>query len=246
MSSLRISNLSVSIEGKQIISNLNLTLQKGKVHVLMGPNGSGKSSLANTLMGHPKYQVQKGKVMFKGKNILELSATQRAKLGIFLAFQHPLEIPGVTLANFLRTAYNTTHKEKLSPIAFRKKVNDLCKKLKLPETFLERYLNEGFSGGEKKKAETLQMMLLSPEVIILDETDSGLDVDSLKVVSKGVKSLLTSDITVLIITHYQRILQYLTPDYVHVMSGGRVVKEGGKELVNQIEEHGYEEIGNEV
>lgn len=239
---LVIQNLHVSVEGTKILRNLNLTVAVGKIHVLMGPNGSGKSTLANTLMGHPKYQVTQGKIIFEGKNIVRFEADKRAKLGIFLAFQYPLEIPGVSLSNFLRTAYNSTHNEKVSPLKFGERLKDLAKKLKIEEAFLDRYLNEGFSGGEKKKAEILQMSVLEPKIAILDETDSGLDIDALKIVARGVKECLSPTTGVLLITHYQRILNYLETDYVHILSRGKIVKEGGPELVKEIEEKGFTEF----
>ncbi|MEN6481293.1 MAG: Fe-S cluster assembly ATPase SufC [Anaerolineaceae bacterium] len=246
MSELIIRDLHVSIEGKEIIKGLNLTLPKGEVHAIMGPNGTGKSTLAYTLMGHPSYEVTSGEVIFKGKNILELKPDVRSRMGIFLAFQYPVSIPGVTVANFLRSALNARRRaenpeDKGVPIPeFRKIIKEKMELLKMDPSFAGRYLNEGFSGGEKKRAEILQMAVLKPEIAVLDETDSGLDIDALKVVSEGVNALRGSEIGVLVITHYQRILNYIQPDVVHVMMDGRIVESGGRELALHLEEHGYE------
>jgi len=246
MSELIIRDLHVSIEGKEIIKGLNLTLPKGEVHAIMGPNGTGKSTLAYTLMGHPSYEVTSGEVIFKGKNILGLKPDVRSRMGIFLAFQYPVSIPGVTVANFLRSALNARRRaenpeDKGVPIPeFRKIIKEKMELLKMDPSFAGRYLNEGFSGGEKKRAEILQMAVLKPEIAVLDETDSGLDIDALKVVSEGVNALRGSEIGVLVITHYQRILNYIQPDVVHVMMDGRIVESGGRELALHLEEHGYE------
>lgn len=246
MSELIIRDLHVSIEGKEIIKGLNLTLPKGEVHAIMGPNGTGKSTLAYTLMGHPSYEVTSGEVIFKGKNILALKPDVRSRMGIFLAFQYPVSIPGVTVANFLRSALNARRRaenpeDKGVPIPeFRKIIKEQMELLKMDPSFAGRYLNEGFSGGEKKRAEILQMAVLKPEIAVLDETDSGLDIDALKVVSEGVNALRGSEIGVLVITHYQRILNYIQPDMVHVMMDGRIVESGGRELALHLEEHGYE------
>ncbi|MEO8355754.1 MAG: Fe-S cluster assembly ATPase SufC [Chloroflexota bacterium] len=246
MSQLEIKNLHVSIEGKEILNGLDLTIEQGKVHAIMGPNGTGKSTLAYTLMGHPSYTVTEGEVFFKGQNVLELEPDERSRLGIFLAFQYPVSIPGVTVANFLRTAINSRRRavnpeDKGMPIPeFRKLLKEKMAMLKMDQTFAGRYLNEGFSGGEKKRAEILQMATLTPEIAILDETDSGLDIDALRIVSEGVNTLMNRDLGVLVITHYQRLLNYIKPDYVHVMLGGRIVESGGPELALHLEEKGYE------
>jgi Fe-S cluster assembly ATP-binding protein len=246
MSQLEIRNLYVSIEGKEILKDFNLTIKQGEVHAIMGPNGTGKSTLAYTLMGHPSYTVTAGEVWFKGVNILELKADERSRLGLFLAFQYPIAIPGVTVANFLRTALNARRRannieDKGMPIPeFRKLLREHMELLKMDPSFAGRYLNEGFSGGEKKRAEILQMATLRPEIAILDETDSGLDIDALRVVSEGVNALRGEDLGVLVITHYNRILNYIQPDFVHVMMDGRIVESGGSELALHLEEHGYE------
>ena len=246
MADLEFRDLYVSIEGKEIIKGLSLNISKGEVHAIMGPNGTGKSTLSNTLMGHPSYQITGGDILFEGKSILGLKSDERSRLGLFLAFQYPVAIPGVTLANFLRTALNArrrveNHEDKGMPILeFRKLLKEKMEFLKMDSSFAGRYLNDGFSGGEKKRAEILQMAVLKPKIAVLDETDSGLDIDALKVVSEGVNSLRGTDLGVLIITHYNRILKYITPDYVHVMIGGRIVESGGPELALTLEEHGYE------
>jgi Fe-S cluster assembly ATP-binding protein len=248
MSQLEVRNLHVSIEGNEILKGLDLTVEQGKVQAIMGPNGTGKSTLAYTLMGHPSYEVTEGEVYFKGQNILELEPDERSRLGIFLAFQYPVAIPGVTVANFLRTALNARRRaenpdDKGIPIPeFRKLLKEKMAMLKVDQTFAGRYLNDGFSGGEKKRAEILQMATLQPEIAILDETDSGLDIDALRIVSEGVNTLLSNDLGVLIITHYQRLLNYIKPDYVHVMLGGQIVESGGPDLALHLEEKGYEWI----
>jgi Fe-S cluster assembly ATP-binding protein len=246
MSDLEIRNLHASIDGKEILKGLNLEVNKGEVHAIMGPNGTGKSTLAYTLMGHPSYQVTAGEVLFKGQNILELSPDARSCLGIFLAFQYPVAIPGVTVANFLRTALNAHRRarnpeDKGMPIPeFRKSLRERMDFLKMDQAFAGRYLNDGFSGGEKKRAEILQMAMLKPEIAILDETDSGLDIDALRIVSEGVSALRGPDMGVVVITHYQRILNYIRPDIVHVMMDGRIVESGDADLALHLEEHGYE------
>lgn len=248
MAELVISNLHVSIEGKEILKGLDLTIGQGEVHAVMGPNGTGKSTLAYALMGHPSYQVTGGEVWYKGVNILGLAPDERSRRGIFLAFQYPVSIPGVTVANFLRTALNArrravNHADKGMPIPeFRKKMKEQMEQLKMDFAFAGRYLNEGFSGGEKKRAEILQMAMLKPEIAILDETDSGLDIDALRIVSEGVNALRGPELGILLITHYQRILNYIHPDYVHVMLGGRVVESGGPDLALHLEERGYDWI----
>ena len=238
---LVIKDLHVSIEGQKILNGVNLVVKKGEVCALMGQNGSGKSTLAYTLMGHPKYIVDKGEVWYKGKNILELPPDERAKLGVFLSFQYPQEIPGVSVSNFLRTALNAVKPNPTSVPDFVKLLREKMKMLKIDDSFSRRYLNEGFSGGEKKRAEILQLAVLQPEMAILDETDSGLDIDSLKIVAEGVNTLLGPNMGVLVITHYQRLLNYITPDKVHIMVKGRIVKSGGKELAHELEARGYDE-----
>lgn len=246
MSQLEIKNLHVNIEDKEILKGLSLTVKKGEIHAIMGPNGTGKSTLAYTLMGHPSYIVTEGEIIFKEQNVLELEPDERSRLGMFLAFQYPVAIPGVTVANFLRTAINSRRRaenpdDKGMPIPeFRKLLKDKMSMLKMDQNFAGRYLNDGFSGGEKKRAEILQMATLKPEVAILDETDSGLDIDALRVVAEGVNALSGPELGVLIITHYQRLLNYIKPNYVHIMLDGRIVESGDAELALHLEEHGYD------
>lgn len=246
MSELDIRNLYVSIQGKEILKGFSLVVRQGEVHAIMGPNGTGKSTLAYTLMGHPNYEVTSGEIFFKGQNILVLEPDERARMGLFLAFQYPVAIPGVTVANFLRTAINARRRaanpeDKGVPIPeFRKILKQKMDALKVDHNFAGRYLNDGFSGGEKKRAEILQMAVLKPEIAILDETDSGLDIDALRIVSEGVNALRGSDLGVLLITHYQRMLNYITPDWVHIMLDGRIVESGKAELALHLEEHGYD------
>ncbi len=248
MSQLEIKDLHVSIDGKEILQGVDLVAKPGEIHAIMGPNGTGKSTLAYTLMGHPNYKVTKGEVLFKGKNILELEADERSRLGLFLAFQYPVAVSGVTVANFLRTAINARRRasnkdDKGMPIPeFRKMLKEKMDLLKMDQAFAGRYLNEGFSGGEKKRAEILQMAALKPEFAILDETDSGLDIDALRIVSDGVNALTGPDLGVIVITHYQRLLNYIKPHFVHVMMGGRIVESGGPDLALSLEEHGYDWI----
>ena len=242
---LEIKNLHVSVEGKPILKGLNLKVGKGEVHALMGPNGSGKSTLANSLMGNPKYEITDGQILLNGEDILELSADERGRKGLFLAFQYPTAIPGVSLANFLRMALNARRKEMgeekpIPPKEFRTLVTEQMKLLKMDESFAGRYINDGFSGGEKKRAEILQMAVLRPEIAVLDETDSGLDIDALRIVSDGVNALAGPDLGVLLITHYQRILNYIKPQFVHVLVDGRIVKSGGPELAHELEAQGYD------
>ena len=243
---LIIKDLHVSVEGQKILNGVDLVVRKGEVCALMGPNGSGKSTMAYTLMGHPRYTVDKGEVWYKEKNVLELAPDARAKLGLFLSFQYPQEIPGVSVSNFLRTAYNSVKTNQISVPDFVKLLREKMKLLKIDDSFSRRYLNEGFSGGEKKRAEILQLAVLQPDMAILDETDSGLDIDSLKVVAEGVNTLIGPDRGILIITHYQRLLNYITPDRVHVMVKGRIVKSGGKELAHELEAKGYDGIIKEA
>jgi Fe-S cluster assembly ATP-binding protein len=246
--SLSIKDLRVSIDEKPILKGLSLEVGLGEIHTIMGPNGSGKSTLAYALAGHPKYEVEEGEVWMDDVNLLELTPDERAKMGLFLAFQYPTAIPGISMANFLRTAVNAVKGEKNGdgkikgiPITeFRKLMTDKMNLLKMDKEFARRYLNEGFSGGEKKRAEILQMALLEPKYAILDETDSGLDIDALKIVSDGINALTGPDRSFIIITHYQRILNYIKPDFVHVMYEGQIVESGGPELAHRLEEQGYD------
>lgn len=246
MSQLEIKDLHVTVEDNEIIKGLNLTVKQGEVHAMMGPNGSGKSTLSYALMGHPKYEIAAGEVKFFGKDLLELEADERSRMGLFLAFQYPVAIPGVTLANFLRTAINARRKsddpeDKGIPIPeFRKILKEKMDLLKMDHIFAGRYLNDGFSGGEKKRAEILQMATLEPKIAVLDETDSGLDIDALRTVSEGVNTLRGPDLGCLVITHYQRILDHIKPDFVHIMFDGRIVESGGPELATVLEKQGYD------
>ncbi len=228
------------MEGKEILQGLDLAVAKGETHVLMGPNGSGKSTLAYAIMGHPAYEITGGQVLLKGTDIAHLTPDQRAKLGLFLAMQYPTEIPGVSVTNFLRTAVNAVREQDVPVRQFMATLRQEMAALQMDEVFLKRSVNEGFSGGEKKRFEILQMAVLHPEIAVLDETDSGLDVDALRVVADGVNRLRGPDLGVLIITHYKRVLRYITPDFVHVMIDGRVVESGGPELAERLEEQGYE------
>ena len=237
---LVIEDLHVSVEDKEILHGLDLMVEPGKIHALMGPNGSGKSTLAYALAGHPRYRVTSGKVTFRGEDVLGLTADERARLGMFLAMQYPVEVPGVSVTNFLRTAVNAVRDEDVPVRQFAKELREHMQALEMDPRFAERSLNEGFSGGEKKRHEILQMALLRPRLAILDETDSGLDIDALKVVSDGVNRLRGPELGILLITHYTRILRYVAPDSVHVMVDGRVVQSGGPELADELEERGYE------
>jgi len=239
---LEVKNLHVKIEEKEIVKGINLHVKKGEVVALMGPNGSGKSTLANALMGHPKYEVTNGEVILNGENITEQEPDEKAKKGLFLSFQYPAEISGVTLSNFLRAAYNSVKNVNISVMEFMKLLKEKMQLLKIKEEFANRYINEGFSGGEKKKAEILQLAVLNPKMAILDETDSGLDVDALKIVAEGVNSTKNENSGVLIITHYQRLLEYIQPNRVYIMRDGKIVKEGTGELAKQIETKGYGDI----
>ena len=241
MAFLEVKSLHVKIEDKEILKGINLSVDKGQVVAIMGPNGSGKSTLAYALMGHPRYEITEGKIILNGEDITSLEADERAKKGLFLSFQYPQEISGVTVSNFLRTALNAKSKNKISVLDFHKILQERMKLLNFDKSFALRYLNEGFSGGEKKKAEILQMAVLQPIIGILDETDSGLDIDSLRIVAEGVNALKGPNMGILLITHYQRILDYVTPDKVHIVIDGRIVKSGGKELALEIEERGYKE-----
>jgi len=245
---LEVKNLHVSINGNKILKGINLTINAGEVHAIMGPNGSGKSTLAQVLAGREEYEVTEGKVVYNGENLLELSAEDRARKGIFLAFQYPVEIPGVSNVNLLKTAVNEIRKfqneEELDAIDFLALIKDKMKLVELDESFLKRSVNEGFSGGEKKRNEIFQMAVLNPKLAILDETDSGLDIDALKVVANGVNKLKSKDNATIVVTHYQRLLDYIVPDFVHVLYNGQIVKSGGKELAFELEEKGYDWIKN--
>jgi Fe-S cluster assembly ATP-binding protein len=242
---LKIENLRIEIDGNEIVKGLDLEVGIGEIHAIMGPNGSGKSTLANVLMGHPRYEVTDGSVTFEGEDVLELEPDERAKLGMFLAFQYPSEVPGVSVANFLRTAVNSVREVELSPMEMYKLLQEKMAVMQMDPKFAERYLNEGFSGGEKKRNEILQMLMLEPRLAIMDETDSGLDIDALQVVARGVNELRGPEFSAVIITHYQRILRYIQPDRVHVMLDGRLVTSGGKELADVLEDKGYDWVRQE-
>ena len=248
MSTLEIKDLHVSIEDKEILKGVNLTLKTGEIHAIMGPNGTGKSTLSAAIMGNPNYEVTQGEILLDGQNILELEVDERARLGLFLAMQYPSEIPGITNAEFMRAAINARREEddKISVREFLKKLDEKMDLLNMPEEMAERYLNEGFSGGEKKRNEILQLLMLEPSFAILDEIDSGLDIDALKVVAKGVNAMRGDDFGVLIITHYQRLLNYITPDVVHIMMDGRVVLTGDADLAKRLEAEGYAGISKEL
>jgi Fe-S cluster assembly ATP-binding protein len=243
---LKIENLHVQVEGKRILKGVDLVINYGEIHAIMGPNGSGKSSLCNTLMGHPNYKITRGKVTFNGKNLLKLSVDERAKMGLFLGFQYPREVPGVTFGNFMRIAVNTIGKahsstyQPIAPAPFYKVMQEALDDVKMPTAFIGRSLNDGFSGGEKKRAEIVQMSLLKPKMALLDEIDSGLDIDALKTVSAGIKKVFgETEMGLLLVTHYQRILSYLKPDHVHIMADGKIVKSGGASLAKKLEKEGY-------
>ncbi len=243
---LYIENLHARIEDKQILNGVNLTVNLGEVHALMGPNGSGKSTLSNVLMGHPKYIVTAGRVLLEGEDLLEMSADERARKGVFLAFQAPMSIPGVPVVSFLRTAMKSVRGVDVPIREFRKELRAQMSALQMNDQFISRYVNEGFSGGEKKRFEILQMAMLQPRLIVMDEIDSGLDIDAIRVVSEGVNRLVGPERGVLAITHYQRLLDYITPDHVHVLVGGRIVRSGGKELAHELEAEGYDRIIKET
>ncbi|MEK7083961.1 MAG: Fe-S cluster assembly ATPase SufC [Patescibacteria group bacterium] len=236
---LKINNLHVSVSDKEILHGVNLVIPKGKLVAIMGPNGSGKSTLANTIAGHPKYKITEGSILLDDDDITTISADKRARKGLFLSMQYTPEIPGVSIANFLRLAKNAMTGKTIHPMAFHAELTEKMKKLHIDPSFMSRHLNVGFSGGEKKRFEILQMAVLNPAYAILDETDSGLDVDALRIVAEGIASFRSSEKGVLLITHYNRILEYVVPDEVHVMMGGKIVKSGGKELAREIEEKGY-------
>ena len=242
MNQLEIKNLHVEVDGVEILKGVDMNIKKGEIVALMGPNGSGKSTLAYAVAGHPSYLVTKGAIHLNGQEITEMSPDKRAKLGLFLSFQYPQEIGGVSLANFLRTAMNSRRDEKIPVRDFIKTLKENLSLFKMDESFSKRYLNEGFSGGEKKRAEILQMSMLKPQMALLDETDSGLDITSLKVVAEGINKIKDQNLSVLLITHYQRFLNYIKPDRIIVMDGGRVVKEGSPKLVEELEKKGYEDL----
>ncbi len=246
---LEVRGLRATVNGIEILKGLDFTVKSGEVHAIMGPNGSGKSTFAKVLAGHTAYEVTGGSVLFEGKNLLELAPEERARAGLFLAFQYPIEIPGVANSQFLRLTYNTVQaqrgKEELDPLEFDDFVREKMKLLEMNPDFLDRSVNEGFSGGEKKRNEILQMALLEPRLAILDETDSGLDIDALRIVSQGVNQLANKDNAIVLVTHYQRLLNYIVPDFVHVMEAGRIIKTGGKELALELEERGYDWVGAE-
>jgi Fe-S cluster assembly ATP-binding protein len=250
LAELEIRNLHVSAEGKEILRGLDLDVEKGRVHALMGPNGSGKSTLANAIMGHPAFAVTEGTITFKGEDVTEADPDVRSRAGLFMAFQYPVAIPGVSVSKYLRMILNAQREARGEPEVkikeFAKTAQEAMELANIPKEFSSRYLNEGFSGGEKKRMELLQLALLRPEIAVLDETDSGLDIDALRTVAEGVNKFTGPEMGVLIITHYQRILHMVKPDFVHVMFEGRIVKEGGPELVEQLEEKGYGWIGEEV
>jgi Fe-S cluster assembly ATP-binding protein len=247
---LEVRNLSAKVAGVTILKGVSLAVRAGEVHAIMGPNGSGKSTLAKTLVGHPAYEVTDGEATFDGRNLFELTAEERARAGLFLGFQYPVEIPGVANAQFLRLAYNTVQgargKDELDPLEFDDFVREKMKRLDIDPAFLDRSVNEGFSGGEKKRNEILQMALLEPRLAFLDETDSGLDIDALRIVAAGVNRLATPDNGIVLVTHYQRLLNHIVPDYVHVMDGGRIVKTGGRDLALELESRGYDWVAAEA
>ncbi len=249
---LEIRGLEVDVEGKRILRGVDLTVRQGEVHALMGPNGSGKSTLASVIMGRPGYTIVDGDVLLDGESIVKLSPDKRAQRGLFLAFQYPVEVPGVSVVNFLRSAYTAVknpegdESKQMSALAFRKYMKEKMAVVGVDDDMVRRYVNQGFSGGEKKRMETLQLAVLEPELAILDETDSGLDIDALKAVAGGIEQLRGPSLGLLLITHYQRILNYVTPDRVHVLMGGRIVKSGGPELAHELEEKGYEGAGQEL
>jgi Fe-S cluster assembly ATP-binding protein len=247
---LEIRDLHATVDGKEILRGINLTINKGEIHAIMGPNGSGKSTLAKILAGHPAYVVTQGEVLYEGRNLLELAPDERAREGIFLAFQYPVEVPGVSNAQFLRLAYNEKRKhlgeEELDPLEFKDLLTERAKVVEMDAALMSRSVNEGFSGGEKKRNEILQMAVLEPKLAVLDETDSGLDIDALRIVSEGVNKLRTPENAVVLVTHYQRLLNYIVPDHVHVLYRGRIVRTGGKELALELEEKGYDWIKEAV
>jgi Fe-S cluster assembly ATP-binding protein len=243
---LQVKGLRAAVGDREILRGIDLTVQQGQIHALMGPNGSGKSTLSNVIMGRPGYKILEGSVVFNGEDITTLTPDQRAKRGLFLAMQYPTEVPGVSVVNFLRTAYQAVKGEQISALAFRKHMKTQMDRLGIEDAMVQRYVNQGFSGGEKKRNEVLQLAVLEPAIALLDETDSGLDIDSLKLVAESVNDLAGPDLGVLIITHYQRMLNYITPAFVHVMMQGKIVRSGGPELAHQLEDKGYEGIRQEL
>jgi Fe-S cluster assembly ATP-binding protein len=243
---LEIRGLHAAVDDREILRGIDLTVQQGQIHALMGPNGSGKSTLSNVIMGRPGYRITAGEVVFNGEDISRLTPDERAKRGLFLAMQYPTEVPGVSVVNFLRTAYQSVKGEQISAMAFRKHMKQQMDRLGIEDAMVQRYVNQGFSGGEKKRNEVLQLAVLEPSLAILDETDSGLDIDSLKLVAESVNELAGPELGVLIITHYQRMLNYITPGFVHVMMQGRIVRSGGAELAHELEEKGYEGLRREL
>jgi Fe-S cluster assembly ATP-binding protein len=243
---LEIKNLRAGIEGREILKGINLTINKGEIHAIMGPNGSGKSTLAKVLAGHPQYEVLGGEVIYEGRNLLEMSPDERAREGVFMAFQYPIEVPGVSNAQFLRLAYNEKRKhlgeEELDPLEFKDLLKERAKVVEMDASFMTRSVNEGFSGGEKKRNEILQMAVLEPKLAVLDETDSGLDIDALRIVANGVNQLFTPENAIIVVTHYQRLLNYIVPHFVHVLADGLIAREGGKELALELEAKGYDWI----
>ncbi|MEG6568824.1 Fe-S cluster assembly ATPase SufC [Thermoanaerobacterium thermosaccharolyticum] len=243
---LEIKNVKAEVDGKEILKGLNLTIKKGEIHAIMGPNGSGKSTLCNVIMGNPHYTVTDGEILFEGEDIVKLKVNERAKKGIFLSFQSPEEIPGITVDNFIRTSLSAVTNKNMPMLQFAKSMKEKMDMLDMKPEYRTRYLNVGFSGGEKKKSEILQMAMLNPKLVMLDEIDSGLDIDALRVVAETVRKLKTDDMSILIITHYNRILDYLEPDVISVLANGRIVKEGDKNLAKELEKTGYESILDEV
>jgi Fe-S cluster assembly ATP-binding protein len=243
---LEIKNLYAGIDGKTILKGINLTVNKGEIHAIMGPNGSGKSTLAKVLAGHPQYEVTSGEIFYEGRNLLEMAPDDRAREGVFMAFQYPIEVPGVSNAQFLRLAYNEKRKhlgeEELDPLEFKDLLKERAKVVEMDASFMTRSVNEGFSGGEKKRNEILQMAVLEPKLAVLDETDSGLDIDALRIVANGVNQLFTPENAIIVVTHYQRLLNYIVPHFVHVLADGRIAREGGKELALELEAKGYDWI----
>ena len=243
---LEIKNLHAGIDGKEILKGINLTVNKGEIHAIMGPNGSGKSTLAKVLAGHPQYEVTGGEIIYEGRNLLELSPDERAREGVFMAFQYPIEVPGVSNAQFLRLAYNEKRKhlgeEELDPLEFKDLLKERAKVVEMDASFMTRSVNENFSGGEKKRNEILQMAVLEPKLAVLDETDSGLDIDALRIVANGVNQLFTPENAIIVVTHYQRLLNYIVPHFVHVLADGLIAREGGKELALELEAKGYDWI----
>jgi len=243
---LEIKNLRAGIDGREILKGINLTVNKGEIHAIMGPNGSGKSTLAKVLAGHPQYEVISGEVIYEGRNLLEMPPDERAREGVFMAFQYPIEVPGVSNAQFLRLAYNEKRKhlgeEELDPLEFKDLLKERAKVVEMDASFMTRSVNEGFSGGEKKRNEILQMAVLEPKLAVLDETDSGLDIDALRIVANGVNQLFTPENGIIVVTHYQRLLNYIVPHFVHVLADGLIAREGGKELALELEAKGYDWI----